>query len=94
MTIQENWALSTARIEDYLQGLGEVREIAASRYQVGGCEILLQPAAESRVEAGRVLSSRMALALGSTWMPARPESQRVTFVQTGVKQRSRTFRRT
>lgn len=49
MTIQENWALSTARIEEHLQGLGEVREIAASRYQVGGCEILLQPAAESRV---------------------------------------------
>ena len=47
--IQENWALSMARIEEYLQGLGEARQIAEARYAIGGCELLLQPLAESRV---------------------------------------------
>ena len=49
MTGQENWALSTARIKEYLQGLNEARQISASRYQIGGCEICLQPQEESRV---------------------------------------------
>ena len=49
MTIQENWALSMARIEAYLQGLDKARRISQTRYQVGGCEISLQPLAESRV---------------------------------------------
>lgn len=45
--IQENWALSMARIEEYLQGLNEVRQISASRYQIGGCELSLQELPES-----------------------------------------------
>jgi hypothetical protein len=49
MTIQENWALSVARIEEYLRGLDEARPISQGRYQIGGCEICLQPLAESRV---------------------------------------------
>ena len=49
MTIQENWALPMARIEEYLQDLDEARQISQTRYQVGGCEISLQPLAESRV---------------------------------------------
>ena len=49
MTIQENWALPMTRIEAYLRSLDEARQIAASRYQIGGCEISLQPLAESRV---------------------------------------------
>ena len=47
--IQENWALSMARIKEYLQGLAEARQIFQGRYQVGGCEICLQPQEESRV---------------------------------------------
>ena len=49
MTIQENWALSMARIEAYLQDLDEARRISQTRYQVGGCEICLRMQAESRV---------------------------------------------
>ncbi len=49
MTIQENWALSMARIEAYLQGLDEARQMSASRYRIGRCEIILQPLAESKV---------------------------------------------
>lgn len=48
MTIQENWALPMARIEAYLQNLDEARQISQGRYQVVGCEISLQPLAESR----------------------------------------------
>lgn len=48
MTIQENWALSTARIEAYLQSHDEARQISQGRYQIGGCEISLRPLAESR----------------------------------------------
>lgn len=47
--IQENWALSMARIEEYLQGLNEARQISASRYQIGGCELSFQELPESRV---------------------------------------------
>ena len=49
MTIQENWALSTARIEEYLQSLDQVRRIAEARYAIGGCEICLQPLEENIV---------------------------------------------
>ena len=49
MTIQENWALSMARVEEYLQSLDEARQISQGRYQVVGCEISLQPLEESRV---------------------------------------------
>lgn len=49
MTVQENWALSTARIKEYLQGFNEARQISASRYQIGGCELSLQELPESRV---------------------------------------------
>ena len=49
MTIQENWALSMARIEEYLQSLEEARQISASQYQIGGCELSLQELVESRV---------------------------------------------
>ncbi len=49
MTISENWALSMARIEEYLQGLAEARQIFQGRYQVGGCEICLQPQEERKV---------------------------------------------
>ncbi len=49
MTIQENWALSIARIEEYLQGLDEARRISQGRYQVGDCEICLRMQEESRV---------------------------------------------
>ena len=49
MTIQENWALSMARIEEYLQSLEEAWQISASQYQIGGCELSLQELVESRV---------------------------------------------
>ena len=49
MTIQENWALPMTRIEAYLRSLDEARQIFQGRYQVGGCEICLQPQEESRV---------------------------------------------
>ena len=49
MTIQENWALPAARIEAYLQGLENARRISAMRYEIGGCEISLQPLEESKV---------------------------------------------
>ena len=48
MTIQENWALPMTRIEAYLQSHDEARQISQGRYQIGGCEISLQPLAESR----------------------------------------------
>ena len=48
MTIQENWALSPARIEEYLGSLDRARQIAESRYAIGGCEIRLQSLAESK----------------------------------------------
>ena len=49
MTIQENWALPMARIEAYLQGLDEARQISQARYAIGGCELSLQPLKESKV---------------------------------------------
>ncbi len=49
MTIQENWALSMARIEEYLQSLEQARRLSATHYEVGGCELLLQPLGESNV---------------------------------------------
>lgn len=49
MTIQENWALSMARIEAYLQSLDEARQISQGRYQIGGCELSLLPLEESKV---------------------------------------------
>ena len=49
MTVQENWALPTARIEAYLQGLDKARRISQTRYQVGGCEICLRMQEESKV---------------------------------------------
>ena len=49
MTIRENWALPMERIEAYLQDLDEARQISQGRYQVVGCEILLQPLEESKV---------------------------------------------
>ena len=47
--IQENWALSMARIKEYLQGLAQARELAQARYAIGGCEVCLQPLEESKV---------------------------------------------
>ena len=49
MTIRENWALPMERIEEYLQGLAEARQIFQGCYQVGGCEVCLQPLEESKV---------------------------------------------
>ena len=49
MTIRENWALPMERIEEYLQGLAEARELAQARYVIGGCEVCLQPLEESKV---------------------------------------------
>ena len=49
MTIQENWALSMARIEAYLQSLDEARQVSQTCFQVGGCEICLQMQEESKV---------------------------------------------
>ena len=49
MTIQENWALSMARIEEYLQGLEDARQISEAHYEVGGCALSLQPVGESKV---------------------------------------------
>ena len=49
MTIQENWALPMARIEEYLQCLEPARQIAEARYAVGGCEIALRPLEESKI---------------------------------------------
>ena len=49
MTKQENWALSMARIEAYLQSLDEARQISQGRYQIGGCEISLQPLEDRKV---------------------------------------------
>ena len=49
MTIQENWALPMARIEEYLQSLEPARQIAEARYTVGGCEISLRPLEESKI---------------------------------------------
>ena len=49
MTIQENWALSVARIEEYLLGLAQARRISALKYEIDGCELCLQPLEESKV---------------------------------------------
>ena len=49
MTIQENWALPMARIEEYLQSLEPARQIAEARYAVGGCEISLRPLEDSKI---------------------------------------------
>ncbi|MBR3237168.1 MAG: hypothetical protein IKH34_05235 [Oscillospiraceae bacterium] len=49
MTIRENWALPMERIEEYLQGLAQARELAQARYAIGGCEVCLQPLEESKV---------------------------------------------
>ena len=49
MTIRENWALPMERIEEYLQGLAEARELAQARYAIGGCKVCLQPLEESKV---------------------------------------------
>ena len=49
MTIQENWALPTARIEEHLQSLESVRRIAEGHYEVGGCALCLQPLEASKV---------------------------------------------
>ena len=49
MTIRENWALSVVRIEEYLQGIENARRISSMRYETSGCEICLQPLAESKV---------------------------------------------
>lgn len=51
MTIQETWALPTARIEDYLRSLTQAQLIAEGRYQVEGCEIRLQSLAESKTDS-------------------------------------------
>ena len=49
MTIQESWALSAERIEEYLLGLEQARQLAEARYEIDGCEICLQPLEESKV---------------------------------------------
>ena len=49
MTIRENWALSPARIEEYLQSLGQARRIAEVSYEIGGCTLCLQPMEDSKV---------------------------------------------
>ena len=49
MMIQENWALPTPRVEEYLQGLDEALPISKGWYQIGGCELSLLPLAESKV---------------------------------------------
>ena len=48
MTIQENWALPMARIEEYLRTLDCARRIAERHYEVGGCTLHLQPAENSK----------------------------------------------
>ena len=49
MTIQENWALPMARIEEYLRSLEQARQTAEARYAIDGCEIRLQPLEESKI---------------------------------------------
>lgn len=49
MTIQENWALPMARIKEYLLGLEQARQIAETRFEIGGCEISLRPLEDSKV---------------------------------------------
>ncbi len=49
MTIRENWALPIARIEEYLQSLGQARRISEAQYEIGGCTLWLEPMEESKV---------------------------------------------
>ncbi len=49
MTIQENWALPMARIEEYLRSLEQARQIAEARYAIGDCEVSLLRQEESKI---------------------------------------------
>ena len=49
MTIQEDWALPMARIVEYLQGFEQARRISETHFEIGGCELCLQPLEDRKI---------------------------------------------
>lgn len=49
MTIQEDWTLSMTRIVEYLQGFEQAMRISETHFEIGGCEVRLQPLEDRRI---------------------------------------------
>ena len=53
MTIQEDWALSLDRIDEYLMGLEGAYRIGELCYRIGGCEVRLHVLPEGGISKYR-----------------------------------------